>query len=159
MWGNNTWNSKDGINSQIGPWVAYGQSKTANILFTYAPYHHSDSNSPSVTLNEEIKGFGIANAVNPGRIFHETREEEERRERRAKRASLLYVMPLHLLFSVISGVDHWWNVYLQKAKTIIFGKSTRQGAATILYVATAPELATQPGGRYFEGNSFSSTPD
>jgi hypothetical protein len=38
------------------------------------------------SMNAELKGFGKANAVNPGRVIYETLRQTEQRERREKRA-------------------------------------------------------------------------
>lgn len=40
---------------------------------------------------------------------------------------------------------------IEKLKNIVYGKTAKQGAATIAYVAVAPEIDTLPGGQYFEG--------
>jgi len=53
--GKDTWYGKGLLESYTGPWVAYGQSKTANILF-------------SVELNKKMKGFGNAYSCHPGGI-------------------------------------------------------------------------------------------
>jgi len=53
--GKNTWYNTSFLSLEIGPWIAYGQSKSANILF-------------SIELNERMKGFGNSNSLHPGGI-------------------------------------------------------------------------------------------
>jgi len=54
--GKNTWYNGTGLfATYLGPFVAYGQSKTANILF-------------SIKLNEKMKNFGTSNSLHPGAI-------------------------------------------------------------------------------------------
>jgi len=53
--GNNTWYSRDYWTELSGGFKAYGQSKTANILFANE-------------LNEILKGYGVANSLHPGLI-------------------------------------------------------------------------------------------
>jgi NAD(P)-dependent dehydrogenase (short-subunit alcohol dehydrogenase family) len=93
------------------PWAAYGQSKTANILF-------------AVEATRRWAGDGIfVNSPHPGSIRtalrrHVSAEDLERARRAAG-----------------GGGVRW--------------KSTRQGAATSVLLATAP-LLDGVGGRYFE---------
>jgi NAD(P)-dependent dehydrogenase (short-subunit alcohol dehydrogenase family) len=89
------------------PWVAYGQSKTANILF-------------AVEATRRWAGDGItANAVHPGAIF------------------------------ATSLTRHMDPAMVEQLRTAETYKTTEQGAATSVLVATAPQLAGI-GGRYFE---------
>jgi len=88
----------------IGPFRAYGQSKTANILFARK-------------LNELLKGHGVANSLHPGAILTDINRN-------------------HLENPLVMISKYW---------TSITGKTLSQGAATQLYVATAPELETVGG--------------
>ena len=104
MDGRNTW-YKDGVLSR---WNAYGQSKTADLLF-------------AVELNRRMHAAGhkiTANAVHPGVIHTE-------------------------LMRDLGSVDAF---FMSLGKP--FSKTVPQGAATTVFVATAPELEGI-GGRYF----------
>ena len=92
----------------MGRWNAYGQSKTANLLF-------------AVELNRRMHNEGLkitANAVHPGVIKTELARD-------------------------LSGVE---GVFMTLGSP--FFKTIPQGAATSVYVATAPELEGI-GGKYF----------
>lgn len=92
----------------MGRWNAYGQSKTANLLF-------------AVELNRRMhaEGYNVtANAVHPGVINTELGRD-------------------------LSGVE---GIFLSLGAP--FMKNVSQGAATSVYVATAPELEAI-GGKYF----------
>ena len=98
---------------EYDPWLAYGQSKTANVLF-------------AVEATKRWAADGItANALMPGAIrtnlqrYVENDPATQERWAEAER----------------SGTFHW--------------KSTEQGAATSVLVATSPRLEGV-GGRYFE---------
>jgi NAD(P)-dependent dehydrogenase (short-subunit alcohol dehydrogenase family) len=91
------------------PWLAYGQSKTANVLF-------------AVEATQRWAGDGItANAVHPGAI--------------AETNLSRHLDPKYLADLRDSGVYTY--------------KTTEQGAATSVLVATSPRLEGV-GGRYFE---------
>jgi NAD(P)-dependent dehydrogenase (short-subunit alcohol dehydrogenase family) len=91
------------------PWLAYGQSKTANILF-------------AVEVTRRWAGDGItANAVHPGAIAETNLSRHMNREELGS---------------------------LRASGTFRF-KTTGQGAATSVLVATSPQLQGI-GGRYFE---------
>ncbi len=97
------------------PGSAYGQSKTANVLF-------------AVEATRRWAGDGItANALMPGGIWtplqrHWTAEQRAANEERARQG---------------------------EAAGLFRMKSTEQGAATSVFVATSPQVAGI-GGRYFE---------
>uniref|UniRef100_A0A7S4M8J1 Uncharacterized protein n=1 Tax=Vannella robusta TaxID=1487602 RepID=A0A7S4M8J1_9EUKA len=102
--GKGTWYGK-GMSSR---WNAYGQSKTANLLF-------------AVELNRRMHNEGLkitANAVHPGVIKTELGRD-------------------------LSGVE---GLLITLGSPFL--KSIPQGAATTVYVATAPELEGI-GGKYF----------
>lgn len=81
----------------MGP--AYGQSKLANILFTYE-------------LARRLEGTGVtANALHPG-----------------------------LVATGFAANNSGATMRLFRAATRIFGKTPEQGAQTILYLATSPEV-------------------
>jgi NAD(P)-dependent dehydrogenase (short-subunit alcohol dehydrogenase family) len=91
------------------PWLAYGQSKTANVLL-------------AVEATRRWRGDGIlANAVHPGAI--------------AETNLSRHMDPEALAALRSSGLFRY--------------KTTEQGAATSVLVATSPQLAGV-GGRYFE---------
>jgi NAD(P)-dependent dehydrogenase (short-subunit alcohol dehydrogenase family) len=92
-------------------WLAYGQAKTANILF-------------SVGLSARLQKFGItANAVHPGMIHTE--------------------LGRHLVEEDIQMLTRWTQASGALMKTVA------QGAATEVWAAVSPALATVSG-RYFE---------
>jgi len=94
--------------STLSKWKAYGQSKTANLLF-------------AVELNRRMHTEGLnitANAVHPGVIKTE-------------------------LFREVRGISGFVT-----SLGSFFYKTVPQGAATTVYVATAPELEGI-GGKYF----------
>jgi len=84
----------------------------------------------SVKLNEKMSGFGTSNAIHPGEIFTGLFED----------GYALYSQT-HPLFSEISYT-------IVPILFSLFGKTPSQGAATQVYVATAPEL-NGVGGKYF----------
>ncbi len=98
---------------EYDPWLAYGQSKTANVLF-------------AVEATKRWAADGItANALMPGAIRTNLQryvEDDPATQERWAEAER-------------SGTFHW--------------KSTEQGAATSVLVATSPRLEGV-GGRYFE---------
>lgn len=99
--GKGTW-----AQSFMGKWKAYGQSKTANILF-------------SVELAKRLKDEGITvNACHPGVIATNLTQ---------------YMSAPERAFASLASV---------------FYKTTGQGAATTVYLATAPEVA-EITGKYF----------
>jgi len=106
--GRNTWHNRtDWYRPNFyGPFVAYGQSKTANILF-------------SLKLNEKMSGFGTSNSLHPGLIKT----------------------------GILRKMNDWIFDFIHTLGYLI-GKSPSQGAATQIYVATAPELEGV-GGKYF----------
>jgi NAD(P)-dependent dehydrogenase (short-subunit alcohol dehydrogenase family) len=91
-------------------WLAYGQAKTANVLF-------------AVGLSKRLQKFGInANAVHPGAIPTE--------------------LGRHLTEADMAVMSQWDTQG-------IFYKTPAQGAATQVWAAVAPELASISG-RYLE---------
>lgn len=93
------------------PYQAYGQSKTANVLF-------------AVGLTQRYGSAGVsANALHPGAIL----------------------TPLGKHVGVLEALRKGWLPYLGGPKM----RSPAKGAATSVWVATAPEL-DGIGGRYFE---------
>lgn len=91
-------------------WLAYGQAKTANTLF-------------SVGLSKRLQKFGItANAVHPGGIQTE--------------------LGRHLTADDLAMLAQWSDQGLEY-------KTPAQGAATSVWAAVAPELATVSG-KYLE---------
>jgi len=107
--GRDTWHNGTGLSAKyFGGFIAYSQSKTANILF-------------SLKLNEKLSGFGTSNSLHPGTIL----------------------TGLHRRV-----VDSWVLDYVVPTFLSLFGKTPSQGAATQIYVATAPELEGV-GGLYF----------
>lgn len=107
--GKNTW-----YNGMLGRWNAYGQSKTANLLF-------------AVELNRRMHNEGLkitANAVHPGVIATELARD-------------------------LSAFEQTMLVVGKP-----FTKSIPQGAATTIYVATAPELEGI-GGKFYENSNES----
>eukprot|EP01125_Pyxidicula_operculata_P002114 TRINITY_DN12059_c0_g1_i1.p1 TRINITY_DN12059_c0_g1~~TRINITY_DN12059_c0_g1_i1.p1 ORF type:complete len:359 (-),score=72.21 TRINITY_DN12059_c0_g1_i1:11-1087(-) len=110
--GKNTWynGSTSALQNFVGRFKAYGQSKTANILF-------------SVELDKRLEGYGHSNALHPGSIAT----------------------------NLGRSLDSAWQGFTNLANFMlgVVGKSIDQGAATQVYVATAPELENV-GGKYFE---------
>ena len=98
---------------EYAPWLAYGQSKTANVLF-------------AVEATRRWAGDGItANALMPGAIRTNLQRYVENDPATLKRWA----------DGERDGTFHW--------------KSTQQGAATSVFLATSP-LLEGIGGRYFE---------
>jgi len=111
--GSNTWYHSNSSTWWIDSLLAYGQSKTANILFANK-------------LNELLKGYGVANSLHPGMIRTPILRDAE---------------------------DHFMGVLLDWFEWLV-AKTVSQGAATQVYVATAPELENI-GGEYFEDCNLS----
>ena len=94
------------------PWIAYGQSKTANVLF-------------AVALSQRLGRFGIhANAVHPGAIATELGR-----------------------YLGADDIQRMLAAFGESAALVY--KDVKQGAATSVWAAVAPELAGV-GGRYLE---------
>jgi len=111
--GNGTWFKRDSSIWMIDSLLAYGQSKSANILFANK-------------LNEILEGYGVSNSLHPGFI----------------KTSILNKTEGHFLLTLGDIVDP------------IMGKTLSQGAATTVYLATAPEWENR-GGEYFEDCNIS----
>lgn len=101
--GKGTW-----YKGMMGRWNAYGQSKTANLLFAVEFNRRMHSEGHNIT----------ANAVHPGVINTELARD-------------------------LSGIE---GIFMTLGSP--FMKTIPQGAATSVYVATAPELEGI-GGKYF----------
>lgn len=113
--------------------------------------------------------------MNPGLVHYETPHEFEKRERRERRANaatsvyhflfpfspplhpsaplpppLLHFTPLpSQTFSVpdsLKPAQEWYY----KAQNFLYGKTFEQAAATLVYLAIAPEIDNRPGGEYWE---------
>lgn len=110
------WDDPNYRTSDYQPWIAYGQSKTANILFT-------------LELERRLAGTGThAFAVHPGVIDTD--------------------LGRHL--------DDQQKVWVDEQITAggIYKKSTQQGAATTVLVATSPDVLGDAG-KYFEDCALS----
>ncbi|MET0181117.1 MAG: SDR family NAD(P)-dependent oxidoreductase [Novosphingobium sp.] len=110
IWSRIDFDDLDFEGREYNPWVAYGQSKTANILF-------------AVELTRRYRDKGItANAVMPGRI-------DETGLGRHTTAQAVAVMPP---MSVTEGAT--------PPDPAVRMKTTAEGAATTVWAALAPEL-------------------
>ncbi len=107
---------------EYDPWLAYGQSKTANVLFAVGATHHWSADGIT------------ANAVHPGGIIETNLSRHMDQQ-----------MVADLRAEAASGgtTTQTVNGAPMRFKTIA------QGAATSVLVATSPELEGI-GGRYFE---------
>jgi NAD(P)-dependent dehydrogenase (short-subunit alcohol dehydrogenase family) len=104
------------------PWLAYGQSKTANVLFAVGATNHWAADGI------------VANAVHPGGIMETNL---------ARHMDPEQVEQLRAAATATGTTTQTVNGAPIRFKTIA------QGAATSVLVATSPELAGI-GGRYFE---------
>ena len=104
------------------PWLAYGQSKTANVLFAVGATNHWAADGI------------IANAVHPGGIMETNLARHMDQEQ---------VAQLRAAAATTGATTQTVNGAPIRFKTIA------QGAATSVLVATSPELEGI-GGRYFE---------
>jgi len=104
------------------PWLAYGQSKTANVLFAVGATNHWAADGI------------IANAVHPGGIMETNLARHMDQEQ---------VKQLRAAAATTGATTQTINGAPVRFKTIA------QGAATSVLVATSPELEGI-GGRYFE---------
>jgi NAD(P)-dependent dehydrogenase (short-subunit alcohol dehydrogenase family) len=104
------------------PWLAYGQSKTANVLFAVGATNHWAADGI------------IANAVHPGGIMETNLARHMDQEQ---------VKQLRAAAATTGATTQTINGAPIRFKTIA------QGAATSVLVATSPELEGI-GGRYFE---------
>ena len=110
------------------PWLAYGQSKTANVLFAVAATSHWAADGITV------------NAVHPGGIMTNLTRHMDPEE----------VAQLRAAAATTGTTTQTINGAAMRFKTI------EQGAATSVLVATSPQLEGI-GGRYFEDCSEAET--
>jgi hypothetical protein len=134
--GKGTW-----YNGKIANWTAYGQSKTANILY-------------AVELSRRMKAEGLditANAVHPGIIKTELVRDL------SKYLSCQQIFIARC--TKINQIIQLFNFLIRVEELFfgigaIFSKNIPQGAATAVFAATSPQLEGITG-RYLEDSNLS----